>query len=226
VVSPYNSEHETQTDQMVGRENQLNQIPLNATKAKILQAAQQLMLCQGYNASSIDDLCAKANVKKGSFFHYFKTKEQLAQETLRDFLETSEKNSQSAAYRRLTDPLDRVLGYIDFIASLTLNPKAPKNCLLGIIGGELSETMPALREQCQEYFAAQIEAMKLDLDLAKKQLKIKTQLDTRSLAESFISTFQGSLILRRVNQDPGMVSRNLEHFKKYIQMVYTKKEQK
>jgi len=190
------------------------------TRNKILKASQKLMLCQGYNASSIDDVCEKAKVKKGAFFHYFKSKEQLAQETLKDFLESAELGAANAAFRTMEDPLERVLGYIDFIISKTLDPAAPKNCLLGILGGELSEMNPALRKQCLVYFEAQTAFLKEQLDLAKKEHGVRDEVNSRELAEMFISTFQGSMILRRVKQDRKLVARNLEHFKRYLRSLF------
>ena len=45
------------------------------TRAKLLDAAEELMLRKGFAAASVDDICASARVTKGSFFHYFKNKD-------------------------------------------------------------------------------------------------------------------------------------------------------
>lgn len=197
-----------------------------STKAKILKASQQLMLCQGYNASSVDDVCEKANVKKGAFFHHFKSKEHLVQETLRDFLESAERGAENAEFTKIKDPFDRVIGYVDFIIAKTLDPSAPKNCLLGILSGELAEMNPVLRRQCHEYFENQIAFIQQNLDLAKKTYKVAPGVETQSLAETFISTFQGSMILRKVKQDRELAARNLEHFKRYLSSIFQKKTHK
>jgi TetR/AcrR family transcriptional repressor of nem operon len=49
-----------------------------ATKRKLVEAGIKLVRAQGYNATTVDDICAAAGVTKGGFFHYFKSKEELA----------------------------------------------------------------------------------------------------------------------------------------------------
>ena len=48
------------------------------TKDKLIEAALRLMLAKGYPATTVDEICASAGVSKGSFYHFFATKEELA----------------------------------------------------------------------------------------------------------------------------------------------------
>ncbi len=57
------------------------------TKRKILDAATLLFNENGYHKTSIQDICEKAGVSKGAFFHHFPTKELLFLEILNEFLE-------------------------------------------------------------------------------------------------------------------------------------------
>src|SRR5207249_9696668 len=50
------------------------------TRDAILTAAKRLMLIKGYNATSLDDLLGASGVGKGSFYHYFESKEDLRSE--------------------------------------------------------------------------------------------------------------------------------------------------
>lgn len=47
------------------------------SREKILQSAVQLFLGDGYEATSVNDICKHAGVSKGSFYHYFETKQVL-----------------------------------------------------------------------------------------------------------------------------------------------------
>ena len=55
------------------------------TKEKLLEAAQQLMLAKGFPATTVDEICEAAGFTKGSFFHYFESKEHLGKEVLDRF---------------------------------------------------------------------------------------------------------------------------------------------
>ena len=57
----------------------------NSTKEKLLESATDLMLVHGYGATSIDEVCEKAKVNRGSFFYYFKSKEELGKELIDHF---------------------------------------------------------------------------------------------------------------------------------------------
>ena len=45
------------------------------------------------------------------------------------------------------------------------------------------------------------------------------KLDTASLAELWMGTVQGSLLLAKASQDPAVIGRNLAHFKKYVETL-------
>ncbi|MDI6860824.1 MAG: TetR/AcrR family transcriptional regulator [Caldisericia bacterium] len=61
------------------------------TKRKIIEAATFLFNENGYENTSVQEICEKARVSKGAFFHHFPTKEFLFLEILNDFLEKLDK---------------------------------------------------------------------------------------------------------------------------------------
>ena len=50
------------------------------SKTKLLDAALKVVRAKGYTATRIEDVCEAAGVTKGSFFHHFASKEDLAVE--------------------------------------------------------------------------------------------------------------------------------------------------
>ena len=56
------------------------------SKEKLVRAARKLMLAQGYPITSVDDILEAAGVSKGSFYHYFDSKEELALTAMHEFL--------------------------------------------------------------------------------------------------------------------------------------------
>ena len=53
------------------------QIKSRETRAKIFQAAKRILQKQGYEQLSIKNICEEAGVSNGSFYHHFKTKDDL-----------------------------------------------------------------------------------------------------------------------------------------------------
>src|SRR5271167_651780 len=91
--------------------NQTTELP--ETKRKLVDAGVGLMRKQGFNATTVDDICSAAGVTKGGFFHYFKSKEDIAKAAMARFRDGKRQDFDNAPFRKLADPLDRVYGRLD-----------------------------------------------------------------------------------------------------------------
>jgi TetR/AcrR family transcriptional regulator, transcriptional repressor for nem operon len=192
------------------------------TKEKLLEAAQQLMLAKGFPATTVDEICETAGFTKGSFFHYFESKEHLGKEVLTRFFSFLQQVIREGLFHRKSDPLQRVYGYVDRFIEMSTNPQMPSGCLLGQFTQELSDTHPEIRSLCAKHFAEWAATLKHDLDEAKAKYAPKAHFDTQSLAEYFIAIMQGSRILATAKQDPGVFEQNLQHYKRYIKSLFNK----
>src|ERR1700687_598480 len=86
----------------------------SGAKTKLLDAALSVIRMKGYSATTVDDICQTAGVTKGAFFHHFESKEELAVSTAGHFSSMADRVFSTAPYRNLPDPVDRLLGYVDF----------------------------------------------------------------------------------------------------------------
>lgn len=196
---------------------------VSPTKQKLLAAAQKLMLAKGYPATTLDEICVAARVTKGSFFHYFADKEDLGKAVLDYFVGDLFQAVRTAPFHAKRDPLARVYGYVDFVIKINKDPSTTPGCLLGSFAQDISETHPKIRLQCERYFDRWAQALKQDLDEAKKKYAPQARFDTQSLAEHFIAVAEGALILAKVKQDKKIVEKQLRHFKSYLQGLFIAK---
>lgn len=177
------------------------------------------MLAKGFVATTVDEICKAAGVTKGSFFHYFKSKEDLAQAALDRFFYSQLEQVGRSVTVRADDPLVRVYGLIDAAVTMAKGPAGRKGCLLGQFAQELSDTHPELREQCAQRFAEWTALLRAELDAVKAKHRPSAQIDTASLAEHLIAVIQGSLILAKAKQDFSLVETHLNHFKAYLESI-------
>src|SRR5438093_12121741 len=116
---------------------------LPETKRKLVDAGVGLMRHRGFNATTVDDICAAAGVTKGAFFHYFKSKDDLATAAVDRFYEMKAKQFADAPFRGLADPLDRIFGRLDFVKESAGGVKGlTKGCLFGMFAHEMSFSNP------------------------------------------------------------------------------------
>jgi TetR/AcrR family transcriptional repressor of nem operon len=194
---------------------------LPATKRKLVDAGVKLMRLKGYNATTVDDICHAAEVTKGAFFHYFKSKDELAKAAAQRFRERKGQESHEAAFRKLSDPLDRVFGRLDFVVeSFGGAGQVTKGCLLGTFAQELSFTHAGLRTVCQESFLKLAGDFEKDLAEAQAAHSPNPEFDPRSLAMLYLSIIQGSLLLAKAAESNGVLRSNVEQFRRYLESLF------
>jgi TetR/AcrR family transcriptional repressor of nem operon len=192
-----------------------------ATREKLLETAEHLMLAKGYTATSVEEICEDSDLTKGSFFHYFASKEDLGKAVLDRYVNSMFLAAQNAPFSKKSDPLQRLYGYIDFMIAVAKDPARRSGCLLGNFAQVLTDTNPGIRTQCAAHFRLWADTLKHELDAAKTAYKVKG-LDTGTLADHFIALFEGSLMLAKTRQDKDVIANSLAHFKKYLKSIFVK----
>jgi TetR/AcrR family transcriptional repressor of nem operon len=99
---------------------------------------------KGYAATTVEDICNEAGVTKGSFFHHFKSKDERALAAAHWGIMT-EGFFAAAPYRKLRDPLQRLLGYVGFRGEILQCELPDYTCLLGALVQETYATHPDIR---------------------------------------------------------------------------------
>ena len=188
------------------------------TKARLLDAAQDLMLAKGFAATTVDEICEAAELTKGRFFHYFKSKDELGKVLLERFCCDAERLHE-AMLGDDRDPLKRVYHYLDEAATHAQRPEGRKGCLLGTFAQELCEAYPDIREVCAQGFSTWAKRFGEELSRAKALYAPKASFDPQGLAEYLIAIMEGSLILSKTRKHPSIVAENLRHFKAYLKML-------
>ncbi|MDQ9171869.1 TetR/AcrR family transcriptional regulator [Oxalobacteraceae bacterium R-40] len=186
------------------------------SKLKLLDAALHVIRAKGYAATTVDDICRRAGVTKGSFFHHFKSKEDLALAAIGHFSAMAEGLFYGAPFTAAEDPLDRLLGYVEFRASI-LNGDLPEyTCLLGTMVQETYATHPELRQACERGMSAHIAELTRDVEAARKRYAPDASWSAESVAYFIQSVLQGSFIFAKARQSPEVIRESLAHLRRYL----------
>jgi TetR/AcrR family transcriptional regulator, transcriptional repressor for nem operon len=190
------------------------------SKTKFLNAAMHVIRVKGYTATRIEDVCAEAGLTKGSFFHHFKGKEELALAAAEHWEEVTSGLFRSAPYRQLADPLDRVLAYVDFRKAILQGELADFTCLVGTMVQEVYDTNPRLREACNRSISSHAATVEADIAEAMQKYGIKTEWTAQSLALYTQATLQGAFILAKAKGGPEIAAACIDHLHRYIEMLF------
>lgn len=194
------------------------------SKTKILDAAMQVIRTKGYAATTIDDICHSAGLTKGSFFHHFKSKEELALAAAGHFGAMAEGLFAQAPYRALPDPLDRLLGYVDFRIAILRGSLPEFTCLFGTMIQETFESHPAIRDVCNQYLSAHAAEIAKDIAEAKRLYAPNAAWSAESLGLYTQAVLQGAFILAKAKGGPDVAADCLGHLRRYLEMLFDRPE--
>ncbi len=169
----------------------------HASKTKLLEAALQVIRAKGYTATTIDDICAAAGVTKGSFFHHFKGKLELALAAVEHWNAVTSGLFAEAPYRQIADPRERLLAYIDFRAALLQGEVSDFTCLLGTMVQETFDTHPRIREACNQGIVLHAQVVAIDIAAAKSRYAPEAEWEPEDLAFYTQAVIQGAFILAK-----------------------------
>jgi TetR/AcrR family transcriptional regulator, transcriptional repressor for nem operon len=189
-------------------------------RARLLDAALHVIRAQGYSATTVDDICRAAGFTKGAFFHHFKSKEDLAVAAAKHFSEMAERLFGTAPYRELDDPLERLLGYIDFRSAILAGPIPDFTCLLGTMVQEAYDTHPAIRRACETYIDVHARGVAQDIALAKARYAPAAKWSPESLALFTQAVLQGAFVLAKARGGPQVARESVAHLRRYVELLF------
>jgi TetR/AcrR family transcriptional regulator, transcriptional repressor for nem operon len=186
--------------------------PESDTKQKLLDTAMEMIWESSYGSVSVDDICTKAGVKKGSFYHAFKSKSDLAVAAFERVWE-HKRPLLDSVFSTQVPPLERLERYCQVIIDDQLKKYQSFGKMLGCpfcsVGSELSTQDENIRKKAEmmghrmeRYIESAIR------DLAAEGL-IESK-DHAELTQEISSYLTGTLMQAKIENNPRHVER-LKH---------------
>jgi TetR/AcrR family transcriptional regulator, transcriptional repressor for nem operon len=125
------------------------------SKERLLQVAFDLIWQQSYGSVSVDDICERAKVKKGSFYYFFPSKSDLAVAAYEEHWQQSQPR-YDRTFSPLVPPLQRIENYCKVVYEHQKASQEKTGRVLGCpfasVGSELSTQDEKIRHKSQEMF--------------------------------------------------------------------------
>jgi TetR/AcrR family transcriptional regulator, transcriptional repressor for nem operon len=192
------------------------------SRHKLFAAALVNFAEKGYAATTVDEICAKAGVTKGAFFHHFPSKQSLAIAAVNNWAEKWAESDSAASYQNIRDPLDRFLGYLDFQKVLLRSSSVLTSGVVGLLMREVSQTYPELARVCGECLSGQFEKLQSNIAEAMTVYAFRGHLSPKSLALHVQATLQGTYILAKPADSIAVASESVDHLRLYVELLFAR----
>ena len=198
------------------------------TRAAIMDAAEALVLEQGFAASSVDRVIERAGVQKGTFFYHFKTKSDLAQALVERYAQRDAEHLERTLARAdalARDPLQRLFIFVGLLreeAAALAEPSA--GCLFASFLGEAglfeARTHDAIRGSFLHWQAV------LGARIAEVMERCPPRLPTspEALVDMALALFEGAFVLSKTLRDPRTLAVQIDQYRNYLELLFAPPE--
>ena len=170
-------------------------------KSRILKAGAWIVNQKGFNGTGLAELLEAAKVPKGSFYFYFKNKEDFGLHLIDYFVDYLRGNADAFYQDESLPHIEKIRSVFKWQAESFRKGNFKGGCPIGNLGLEMSTQEPALRERLRQVFDHNVESLESVLDEAVDREDLPA-LDTHQAACSILALVEGSVMLAKMKNDP------------------------
>jgi TetR/AcrR family transcriptional repressor of nem operon len=170
-------------------------------REQIVSAALHALHQNGYNATGVLDITKAAGVPKGSFYHYFESKEALGAEVVDRYGANSTRRLVLAD--QAIAPRERLRLYFTSLNAMYSGKEFVHGCLLGNLSAELGDSSPLIRQHLAAVYAVWTSAIAGAVRDGQADGSIGSTFTPEELAMFLLDAWEGAVLRARVAKEAG-----------------------
>lgn len=173
----------------------------------ILAKGAEVMTRRGYHGAGVQEIVQAAGVPKGSFYHYFASKEDFALQALQQVYGPRLQRYAQALENPALSPRARIVDYYsELVEHFARQEKLEYHCFIGSLSFEMAELSPALGVEIDAILQRSADILQACLQQAQAGGELAADEDCRSLASFIASAWQGALTRLKVAHNTGALA--------------------
>lgn len=165
----------------------------------ILAKGAEVMTRRGYHGAGVQEIVQAAGVPKGSFYHYFASKEDFALQALQQVYTPRLQRYAQALENTALSPRQRILGYYaELVEHFSRQEKLEYHCFIGSLSFEMAELSPSLGAEVDAILQRSADILQACLEQAQAAGELAADEDCRNLAGFIANAWQGALTRLKV----------------------------
>lgn len=178
----------------MGREN---------TKSVLLEAGKKVFLEKGYYHAGLESILQAAGVPKGSFYHFFDSKEDFGLQVIDRFAADHEEDFNRFMVDSPLPPLERLRNYLEAKCLRLESQECRCGCLVGNLSQEMADQSETFRDRLKSIFNLWVDRYAECFQEAQRRGELAANLDPRELADFWLNSWQGAILRAKTIRSVG-----------------------
>ncbi len=192
----------------------------NDTRQHILDVGYELIVTRGFTSVGLSELLKTAEVPKGSFYHYFKSKEQFGEAMIQDYFNKYFERLTSRFTNNELNGYQRLMSYFEEMVKVEDDVCNANKCLLVKLSAEVSDLSEPMRIALRRGADKTIQAMAECIDVGIQDGSIPNG-DSALLARQIYYLWNGASLLNKLYQDQEALTQSLTYTQHLLQNTRT-----
>ena len=184
----------------------------DAPRVRLLRTGVAILTEKGFSAVGIEEILASAKMPKGSFYHYFDSKEDFGLELIDAYAEYFARKLDYWFDNTGRSPLERIRDFIADARSGMARHGYRRGCLVGNLGQEMGVLPESFRSSLAAVFRDWEARTTRCLRAAQKAGEIPLGIDCVRLAHFFWIGWEGAVLRAKLERDPDALDAFAEGF--------------
>lgn len=174
----------------------------NETRESLLRSGVEILTEKGFSSTGIDEILRRVNVPKGSFYHYFKNKDDFGKALINSYDNYFSNKLDHFLLDDLMTPLQRIEAFVADAEAGMARYHFKRGCLAGNLGQEMGSLAETFRNQLQQVFQGWQLKLEACLTEAQKTGQITKQIDCKKFSYVFWIGWEGAVLRSKLDQNP------------------------
>jgi len=182
------------------------------TKTRIIEAGSEIIHLKGFNNTGLQEILDAAGVPKGSFYNYFKSKEDFGLEVVDYFVNYFNQLAKSVFEDSSIASLEKIRVILDSFIEFFKSKDFAYGCPIGNLAQEMGDLSPKFRQKLKDALDSMVGWYCKALQEAKDAGQLGENTDVKETAYFIVSSWHGALVHMKIEKSPS----SLENHRRFI----------
>ena len=190
--------------------------PPNTTRERILQAAEPIILAKSFHSVGLNEILSAVKVPKGSFYHYFPSKEQFGAELLHHYVREHTARLRHFFAQPGLNAFERLLAWFDMATGKMMECGCQGGCLVAKLGSEVSSFSESMRRVLAAGMHEWRRIYEKVIREGQKEKSIRGDLDPALTAAFLQDAWQGAMHRMQIERNARPLRNAAQFFRQHL----------